>query len=387
MHEPEDYNAWQYGQNEARLGDPNIPNSFNSYPTHEFPNPVEGPSTPPNRLVIKLPPMTANGMGVGAAGLRRSSRRTTSLGTENSLPSGSEYHESDKSMEVDPDGDADAEGEEEVPSPEQKLEYTTTGRGRRILKKTYRESDDDGEDPNIALDAIFADDSKVVKREQFPDDEDDDEEDVGPRRTKRLTRTAKLDGFIISDEEGGGGGRYSTRSRNKKPAPKSKPSGANGRSRSDAQISARAARLTRRSARTADEEDGYVDEEQSPSSPDGEFDDAPHTSSDLDAEPEADGEADRNGDGGEVEQDGKPYALRQRAKINYAIPPPLEEMRPANTKGAGAKGGRNGAGGRNGGARPGARRGPGWSASGAELGRWMGMPGNDSVSLPEFYRL
>jgi hypothetical protein len=68
-----------------------------------------------HRLTIKLPPMAANGV---VTGLRRSTRRTTSLGTENSFPSGSEYHGSEKSMEVDPD--ADAEGEEEVPSPEPK---------------------------------------------------------------------------------------------------------------------------------------------------------------------------------------------------------------------------------------------------------------------------
>ncbi|KAF8173780.1 hypothetical protein K438DRAFT_1849984 [Mycena galopus ATCC 62051] len=68
----------------------------------------------------------------------------------------------------------------------------------------------------------------------------------------------------------------------------------------------------------------------------------------------------------EEEEDGRPYALRQRQKINYAIPPPLEEMtrppppaRPPPSR----KRTKNGP--------------PGWSASGAELGRWMGMGGND----------
>jgi len=188
-----------------------------------------------------------------------------------------------------------------------------------------------------------------------------------------------MNDFIVSDDEHPVGGvRYSTRSRSKKPPPKTKPSTSNGRStRTDAQRAARQARRARRSAKVEQEEDGYVDEEQSPSSPDGDFDDAPRTSSDVeDMGVDVDGE----GDADEGEQEGRPYALRQRAKINYAIPPPLEEMRPIS-KAGGGRGGRNGGGGggRNGAARPGARRGPGWSASGAELGRWMGMPGDDSV--------
>jgi hypothetical protein len=59
----------------------------------------------------------------------------------------------------------------------------------------------------------------------------------------------------------------------------------------------------------------------------------------------------------------RPYVLRQRQKINYAIPPPLEEMtRPPPPTHP-----------------PPSRKhtkGPGWSTSGAELGCWMGMGGN-----------
>jgi hypothetical protein len=54
-------------------------------------------------------------------------------------------------MEVDPD--ADVEGEEEVPSPEPKVGYTTTGRGRRIAKKSYRESESEAN--AVQLDDIF----------------------------------------------------------------------------------------------------------------------------------------------------------------------------------------------------------------------------------------
>ena len=332
--------------------------------------------TSSHRLIIKLPAMTTNGAGP-IAGLRRSSRRTRSLGTENSMPSGSEYHESEKSMDIDPD--ADAEGEEEVPSPPQpKVEYTTTGRGRRIAKKSYIESESEA-DP-IPLGDIFNESNKPV-RYGGDEGDDEDEDDIGPRRTRRSTRSSQMSGFIVSDDEHpSGGARYPTRSRSKKPLPKGKPSTSNGRStRVDAQRAARQARRARRSAKAEQEEDGYVDEEQSPSSPDGEFDDSPHTSSDVeDVGVDVDGE----GDGDEAEQEGRPYSLRQRAKINYAIPPPLEEMRPVAKGGAG-RGGRNGGGGGGGrnGARPGARRGPGWSAGGAELGRWMGMPGDDSVSF------
>ena len=56
--------------------------------------------------------------------------------------------------------------------------------------------------------------------------------------------------------------------------------------------------------------------------------------------------------------------------------------KPAPKNAAGRTGGR--AGGYHGGGhgRAGAKgRGLGWSASGAELGRWMGMPGDDSVTI------
>lgn len=376
MHEPEDPLAWQHGGDNTRPQD--IPDLFN--PNNEVLLPQgDGLPDPINRLTIKLPRMP-NGAGAAIPGLRRSTRRTTSLGTENSFPSGSEYHESEKSMEVD--GDADAEGEDEIPSPEQKVEYTTTGRGRKVRKMIYRESEDEeaAEEDPVALDDMFAESTKAVNASQRYDigGDDDDSDDIGPRRRSTRTRKALGDFIVSDDDQPGGNGRYSTRSRNKKPPEKAKASTSNGHSQSEAQRAARAARNKRRSAKAEEEDGGYVDDPHSPSSPDGEFDDAPHTSSDLEVEAGGDGEVDQ--DGGEAEQDGRPYALRQRAKINYAIPPPLEEMRPA--KGPGGRGGRTGGGARTGGARPGARRGPGWSATGAELGRWMGMPaGDDSVRI------
>jgi hypothetical protein len=279
-------------------------------------------------------------------------------------------------MEVDPD--ADAEGEEEIPSsPQPKVEYTTTGRGRRIAKKSYVESESDG-DP---LNRLFADENKPTRYRDDDGDDEDEEDDIGPRRTRRSTRSNQMSEFIVSDDElPMGRARYPIRNRSKKPVPKNNLPTSNGRSRAEKQRADRQARRARRSAKAEQEEDGYIDEEQSPSSPDGEFDDAPHTSEDVEDD-NGDVDVDGEGNGGEAGQEGKPYALRRRAPINYAIPPPLEEMRPL-PKGGGGRSGRNGGGGggRNGGSRPGARRGPGWSAGGAELGRWMGMPGDDSVS-------
>jgi hypothetical protein len=75
--------------------------------------------------------------------------------------------------------------------------------------------------------------------------------------------------------------------------------------------------------------------------------------SDVDPDPEedlnADGDADADGevDREPEEGDGRKYALRQRAKINYAIPPPLEKMskplpKPARDRGKHELGGGGG---------------------------------------------
>ena len=101
------------------------------------------------------------------------------------------------------------------------------------------------------------------------------------------------------------------------------------------------------------------------------MDEAPVTSPEPEMEVDADADVDAEGDADvEPEQDGKPYSLRQRTKINYAIPPPLEEMRaPPKPRAAGSR-----SHGRSNRPKP-----PGWSATGAELSRWMGAPADDSV--------
>lgn len=216
-----------------------------------------------------------------------------------------------------------------------------------------------------------------VKAEKYDaEGDDEDEEEDQPRRLRRRN-APKLNGFIISDEEQpAGGSRYPTRNRSKKttpPQPKAPTLSEKEKQKLDRQ-----ARRAKRNAKLEDDDPGYVDEPVSPSSPEGEFEDAPRTSSDLDGEGDVDVEGDGEVEGGEAEQEGRPYSLRKRAQINYAIPPPLEDLR-APPKQSGSRGGRNG-GGRSGGSRPNGKRGPGWSATGAELGKWMGMPGDDSVS-------
>ncbi|KAH7875834.1 uncharacterized protein C8R40DRAFT_1017998, partial [Lentinula edodes] len=99
-------------------------------------------------------------------------------------------------------------------------------------------------------------------------------------------------------------------------------------------------------------------------------DNAPGTD-DLDLEleppPEPEPEPEDDVSGPDGTGNGKPYALRQRQRINYAIPPPLEDLsRPPAHRSNNANNNRKG--------------GLGWSASGAELGKWMGLPADDSDS-------
>jgi hypothetical protein len=318
----------------------------------------------PSRLIIKLPPMASNGPTV----LRRSGRHR--VGSE-SQPSGSEYHESERSMERPTEENQPPKDK----SPEQKIVYAITRRGRKVPKKSYHESlsSEAGEAED------FFDQEHRVSSKQ--DDDDGDDEEEAPQNLRRNTRSrSKLTGFIVSDEDGGGG-RYEMRSRSKKPAPH--PTVAPRPSRAPRGPVQRAGRLTRRNtARAAQEEaDVYVDQPSSGSvDADGEFDDAvPSSDPEMDADPDQDGDADPDCDVEQDQGDGRPYALRQRAKINYAIPPPLEETRPAKGRpSAGRGGGRNKWGGGGGGNKS---RGPGWSATGAELGRWMGMGGDDSVCI------
>jgi hypothetical protein len=127
-------------------------------------------------------------------------------------------------------------------------------------------------------------------------------------------------------------------------------------------------RLSRRrppAKRPTQDDSDYVDH---PASAD------PALSPSLSPEPDAEGSADDFVD----DDDDAPrtYGFRKRKQVNYALPPPLEELRapppkPAPRKGRGAGGG----------GRPPPRR-LGWSAGGAQLSRWMGDHDSDSDAAP-----
>lgn len=324
----------------------------------QAPDPSQSPAT---GLRIRLPHM--------APTTRGASRHQPSSPTA----SGSEYHESNASMEAEEAAQAPNEEEEE----EEPVVYGVTSRGRRIQKKSYVESPSE-DDP---LDVISP---KGKNKAVTP--EDDDEEEAGTHYALRTRSRGKLNGFIESDGEDGEVkmGRYPTRNRSKN-ASSSQPNAgrvtrrSNGRSQPQASSSRStrnrlSTRRTRSSARNEEDEDGYVDEPSSGSgSADGEgsMDEAPVTSPEPDMEVDEDADLDAEGDADiEPEQDGKPYSLRQRTKINYAIPPPLEEMRaPPKPRAGGSR-----SHGRSNRPKP-----PGWSATGAELSRWMGAPADDSV--------
>ncbi|KAF9257713.1 AAA-domain-containing protein [Marasmius fiardii PR-910] len=307
-------------------------------------------------------------MAAGQPPLRRSSRHRSNSEVP---PSGSEYHESDKSMH-DEEPEVDIGGEDEE---EEKVVFTKTRSGRTVAQKSYVESseaDDDDVGPSEAGD-LFNVGVKFKRtrstRLQFAEDGDDENEDDVPRQRLRSRKNS----FISDDDDGPvDSGGYNTRLRKKsKTRSNGKPS--TPRKSVDPRASQAAARALRAQRRhQQDEADIY--EPQQHTSPgsidaDGSFDEDAQGDTDVDdleiamndQRPEEEEEP-------EPETDGKPYSLRQRQKVNYAIPPPLEELSAplAKSKPAGSR--RGGLGTRR-------AKGPGWSASGAELGRWMGLPG------------
>ncbi|KAI0052664.1 AAA-domain-containing protein [Auriscalpium vulgare] len=300
-------------------------------------------------------------------------RNRASIGSAHSQASGSMYHESNNSVDIDMDaaGDEDAEGEEN-PSPTKV--YSKSSRGRRIAVASYKESDSEP-DPLAVADLA----SDPVNH--AADDEDGEEE--APRRSGRRTR-AKPSMVLSSDDgESAGGRRYATRSQSKKPEPstsngsrRTRRTAALGQeqpfpSRSRRLMRGRPGMRTRKSAQEEEDADGYIDEPEAS---------ANSAEESMEAFPEASSDIEVDGDDGEVEVevevpvDGRPYSLRQRAKVNYAIPPPLEEIPSAPPKPPGR--------GRAGGGRSdwNRKKGPGWSATGAELGQFLGIAVEDSDS-------
>jgi ATPase family AAA domain-containing protein 2 len=249
--------------------------------------------------------------------LRRSTRSTRSN------PSGSEYSGGTSSPS--------SRGHIERPDEEdQEQQYTTSKFGRKRVLKSYKEDTSD-----VGL-----------------EDEDEDNMSAGRRKTRRSGRNTRLNGFIVSDDEGGEAGRYNTRSREKSLpiAPKQRPP-----PRERATL--RSKRVTRRSARDRHEEEGYEEGADGDADADGSLDDdidpdAPLTSPSPDPDPD------------DQDNAGKTYSFRKRAPVNYAIPPPLEDFS-KDPLGNGRSHGDRG----KGRAKP-----PRWGASGAELSRMMGLP-------------
>lgn len=327
------------------------------------------PSDPAPSLKIKIPSMAPS---------TRSSARVRA----DSNASGSEYHESNASMDVDEDQVAADEKQPEEPQ----AEYAVSKRGRTIIRKSYRESDvSEGDDPLLDPDTA----PPPPKQE---DNEGSDEEATHYALRVRPKRAKNLKGFVEeTDEEEDGDDdvvpSYKTRSKSK-----------NGNGGGDTRTNGRPRRITRRMpappqtttsrpsrkrgstrrTRASADDEGYEDAPSSGSADaDGSLDDAPHTSSDHEVDGDADAEGEVDADA-EVDQDqdqgGKGYLLRKRNPgVSYAVTLPIEDAPPQPQKS------------RSTGYQPRGRNGkskvPGWSATGAELGRFLGVPqaGDDSV--------
>lgn len=306
----------------------------------------------PIRITFKLP-------SISGMNLRRSTRRPSSAA------SGSEYHASEKSVDMDQDVEETVEHQEPL------VEYGRTRSGRRVKKNTYIESSE-GEIDSAANLFSPANDRRVNRAPSKRPRQDsvEDEDEVQPRRLTRRATANHLGGFISPDDEEDGEQPYGLRPRKKFIKSNGSSTYISNKKQSKPQPP-RHSRTTRRSVLAAQNaEDDFRPPTSSAASVDaeGSIDEAPGTSDlEVQHEPEQQPEPDE-----EEPDDGKPYSLRQRQPVNYAIPPPLEDLPAPPRKNAG-KNTRNGYGGSK-------KRSIGWSASGAELGRWMGMPADDSVS-------
>ena len=290
--------------------------------------------------------------------------------------SGSEYHASEKS-----DMNENPPEEEE----QKKVEYGRSRSGRKI-KMNYIESSD-GEENNLEESAAnlfsVANDRRITRTSKRLR-HDSDEKDP-PRHSLRTRRTnPQLQGFIEDEEEDDGEALYGRRSRKPKPNGAPIPNGNRKQSKPRQRQSSRPSRLTRRSSRSAARaaSEDFQPNTSSPASADaeGSTDDV---ASDLDIQIEPDPEPEPEE---EEPDDGKPYSLRQRQPVNYAIPPPLEDLPPPPQGTKRPPHGRSGRSGHGGGGAS-KKKGLGWSATGAELGRWMGMPADDSVCVSLFNAL
>ena len=313
------------------------PDQFNENP---FNHPVQQPSTySPNSLKIKLPPMT---------------RATRAHPIVDFDKSGSEYRESDGEDRMD------TEEAQPPQPPSPMIQYASSSRGRRYLRKTYVESESEDVDAEGELDLEVP--PPVPKIED--DDEDDDYGNV-PRYSTRARAAGNLKGFVASEDDQDGIG-IRTRSRLRRHPASSVPQTHRGRNKpSSKNTRSKSARKAKKPTQNRDDEDVYI---HNTSSESGEHDvsfDNVITSPDPEPEPEGPEE--------EQEQERGGYGLRARAKKNYDLVTMLDNITSAQAQPT-KKSPRTKS-------RPGGNKfkGPGWSATGAQLGQWMGLNGDDSV--------
>jgi len=267
--------------------------------------------------------------------------------------SGSEYRESDGEDYMD------TEEAPPVKPPSPIVQYTSSSRGRRYVRKTYVESDPEDVDAEGELDMEAP--APVPKMELGDDDDDDGK---FPRYRTRSRAIGNLKGFIASedDEEIVG---IRTRSRLRRHPTASGPQTRSGRTKPSSKPSRnRSSRRVKKPTQNGDDEDVYIHNSSSES---GEHDvsfDNVVTSPEPDPGPEPEEHE-------EQEQERGGYGLRARAKKNYDLVTMLDNITAAQTQPT-KKSPRNK--GRSGGNK---FKGPGWSATGAQLGQWMGL--DDSV--------
>lgn len=284
----------------------------------------------------------------------------------------------DDAEQVEPEEDVKEEEEEQKVKP--LLATSRSGRTRKVVKLTYAESPTDDEDQDDNEDDDDDEIDLIGKGLDSVGANDDGDDEAQPRYPRRQRNKSKLNGVIVTDDEGQTNvGRYSTRLRSQVPstAALNGPSGGRLTRRSTASGTKRSSkkakgRRTRPNVKGVEQDDAYVDDPNSSVSEEGSLEDDPKTSPDPEPEIVVANDADTERELDDQEQDGRKYALRQRAPVNYAVLPPLEDMKAPSPKARGkARNGRPFGGSRT---KP-----PGWSATGAELSRWMGG-GDDSVS-------
>lgn len=343
------------------------------WPTSQHPSETATRLTPSDHvpsLKIKIPSMAPS---------TRSSARVRA----DSNASGSEYHESNASMDVDEEQVVADKDQPEGPQPE----YGHTKRGRKVVRKSYKESDvSEGDDP-LLLDPDSAPPPKQEDNEGSEEDAAPYALRARPKRSKNLTDFVETDEEEDEDEDAAPGYKTRSKSRNGNGGGDPRTNGRNARitRRQTARPKASTSRpsrkrVTTRRTRVSADDEGYEDVPSSGSADaDGSLDDAPRTSSDheLDGEADAEGEVDADAEVDQEQGQGsKGYALRKRDPgLSYAVPLLLEEppSQPQKSRSTGYQPrGRNGAG---------KSKVPGWSATGAELGRFLGVPqaGDDSV--------